>query len=131
MARKDTLSRFRQRRQNCFWLEASTRESRAHMFAKTVETLLLWQKNEAVPQTQYGKGCTRSQAKVLPETLWDRELSLLADLRSCQIFERGLPACHMSVLLVGISYNNLISIAGSGLSGALPYPYILRSLLRA
>ncbi len=65
--------------------------------------LLLWQKNEAVPQTQHGKGRTRSQAKVLAKVLWDGKLPLLTDLRSSQIFERRLSACHESPL-VGISY---------------------------
>jgi hypothetical protein len=94
MPRKDVPSRFRQCGQNCFWRKASTRESRSYLFAEMFKTLLLWQKNETVSQTQYGKGCTRSQTKVLAELLWDRELALLTDLRSCQILENCLSACH-------------------------------------
>src|ERR1700694_2587514 len=94
MARKDALSRFRQRGQNCFWSQASTRESRSYPLAEMFKTLLLWQKNETVSQTQYCKGRTRSQTKILAELLWDRQLALLTDLRSCQIFESCLSACH-------------------------------------
>lgn len=61
MARKDALPRFRQRRQNCIWRKASTGESRAYLFAEILKTLLLGQKNEAVPQAQYRKRRTRSQ----------------------------------------------------------------------
>ncbi len=73
---------------------------------RTVRTTsrLLWKKNEAVSQTQYGKWRTRSQPKVLAELLWDGELSLLADLGSCQVFESCLSARHES-LLVGMSYH--------------------------
>jgi hypothetical protein len=108
MARKDALSRFRQRGQNCFWRKTGTRESRSYLFAEMFKTLLLWQKNETVSQTQYGKGRTRAQTKVLAKLLWDRELSLLTDLRSCQIFEGCLSACH-ELLLVGISYHDAVS----------------------
>ena len=61
MARKDALPRFRQRRQNCIWRKASNGESRAYLFAEMLKTLLLRQKNEAVPQAQHRKGRTRSQ----------------------------------------------------------------------
>jgi len=71
-----------------------------------LKTLLLRQKNETVPQTQYGKGCTGSQTKVLAELFWDRKLPLLTDFRGCQIFESRLPARHVSPL-VGISYHKL------------------------
>jgi len=71
-----------------------------------LKSVLLRQKNKAVSQTQYGKGRTRSQPKVLAELLWDGELTLLTDLRSCQIFESCLSVRHQS-LLVGISYHDL------------------------
>src|SRR5438477_11133126 len=71
-----------------------------------LKSLLFRQKDKAVSQAQYGKGGTRSQPKVLTELLWDGELTLLTDLRSCQIFESCLSARHQS-LLVGISYHDL------------------------
>ncbi len=106
MARKDTLSCFRQRCQDCFRRKPSTRESRSYLFAEMLKPLLLWQKNEAISQTQYGKGCTRSQPQVLAELLWHGELSFFTYLRSCQIFESCLSARH-ELLLVGISYHSL------------------------
>jgi len=71
-----------------------------------LKSLLFRQEDKAVSQTQYGKGRTRSQPKVLAELLWDGELSLLTDLRCCQIFESCLSARHES-LRVGISYHGL------------------------
>ena len=54
-----------------------------------LKALLLWQKNEAIPQAQYGKRRTGPQTKVLAELLWDGKLSLLTDLGRRQIFPRG------------------------------------------
>jgi len=71
-----------------------------------LKSLLFWQKDKAVSQTQYGKRCTRCQPKIPAELLWDGELTLLTDLRSCQVFESCLSARH-EWLLVGISYHGL------------------------
>jgi hypothetical protein len=75
-----------------------------------LKSLLFRQKDKAVSQTQHGKGRTRSQPKVLAELLWDGELSLLTDPRSCQVFKSCVSARHES-LLVGISYQNYIALA--------------------
>src|SRR5713226_5484702 len=58
------------------------------------------------PKRNTAKGA-RSQPKVLAELLWDGELTLLTDLRSCQIFESCLSVRHQS-LQVGISYHACI-----------------------
>jgi hypothetical protein len=82
VACKDALSRFGQRLKKFLWRKAGTRESRAYLFAEMLKSLLLGQKDKAVSQTQYGKGRTRFQAKVLAELLWNAELSLLTNLRN-------------------------------------------------
>ena len=105
MARKDALPRFGQRRQNCFWRKASTGESRAYLSAEMLKTLLLWQKNEAVPQTQYGKRGSGSQTEVLPKLLRD-------GLSSC-ISGSFLPfSPRLDTLLLGLMRHQLGSTAG-------------------
>ena len=52
MACEHALSRFGQRGQNRFRGNARTSESRRHLFAEMLKTLLLWQKNEPIAQTQ-------------------------------------------------------------------------------
>jgi len=86
-----------------------------------LKALLFWQKNEAIPQTQYGEGRTRSQTKVLAELLRDGELSLLTDLGSCQIFKRCLSRRH-ELLLVGISYHDHRGSGNSVIYAAIPRP---------
>jgi hypothetical protein len=61
-----------------------------------LKTLLLWQKDETVSQTQNGKGRACTQAKIFAKLLWNSELPFLADLGSGQIFESCLSACHKS-----------------------------------
>jgi hypothetical protein len=95
-AGKDALARFGECCQNGLRRKTGTRERGTYLLAETLKALLLWQKNQAVSQTQDSKGRTRTQAKVSTELFWDSELSLLTDLRCGQVFKGRLSARYNS-----------------------------------
>jgi hypothetical protein len=84
---EDTLPRRRQGSQDGLGCDSGVRQSRTDLFAKAIETLLLRQENETVPQPQHSEGRARSKTRFLTELLGNGELSLFSDLRGCQIFE--------------------------------------------
>ena len=85
---------FRKRSQKIFRRHASSAQACADLLAQTLKAFLLWQKDEAIPQTQNSKRRAISQPKILAELFGNGKLSFLTDLGSRQIFESGIVGSH-------------------------------------
>lgn len=85
---------------------AGGRQSGTDLSAEAFKAVLLWQKNESLPQSQHGKGSTSAETKILTELLGNGDLSLFTDPGGRQIFEHYMFSCHTQEIPVGISYQN-------------------------
>jgi hypothetical protein len=55
-----------------------------------LEATLFWQKDQSIPQAQYGEWSACRQAEVLAKLFRDGQLALFADTGCGQVFESGV-----------------------------------------
>jgi hypothetical protein len=89
------IASFRKRGKKIFRRHTRSCQHRAYLLAQTLKALLLRDKDEAIPQTQYGKRRTIPQPKVFPILFWNGKLAFFANLGRCQIFQSGIVGCHI------------------------------------
>ncbi len=81
------MARLRQCSENRFWCKPCADKGFAHLLAKMLKAMLLWQQEKAVAQTKDRERRAGSETKILAKLLGDRQLPFFANLRRRQIFE--------------------------------------------
>lgn len=69
------------------WRQTSSAKACAQLFAKLFKAPLLRQKNEAVAQTQNGKGRADAKPQIVPKLLGNGDLSLFTNLGRRHVFD--------------------------------------------
>jgi hypothetical protein len=90
MASVHTIARLRECGEKVFRRQVRGCEFQAHLLTQMLEATLFWQKDQSIPQAQYGEWSARRQAEVLAKLFWDGQLTLFTYIGCGQVFESGV-----------------------------------------
>jgi hypothetical protein len=83
----DSIASLRKRRQKIFGCYARGSESFTDLLTQTLKALLLWQKDQAITQTQNSDRCASSQSQILAVLFGNSKLALFTDFGGSQVLE--------------------------------------------